>query len=76
MKNMTGEPNTAVELEYRLAALARAEFGRSAPMIPIDPDPEAFLRHVRAPPDIDAELPNVQLVDASDRTAAADHRGE
>ena len=67
MKNMTGGPNTAVNLAYRLAALGVPIRLVSADM-PIDPDPKAFWRHVRALADIDAELPNVELVDASDRT--------
>jgi glycosyltransferase involved in cell wall biosynthesis len=66
MKHMTGGPNTAINLAYRLAALGIRVRLVSAD-VAIDADPTAFLRHVRALTGIEAVLPNIALVDASDR---------
>ncbi|CAO3383406.1 rhamnosyltransferase WsaF family glycosyltransferase [Azospirillum argentinense] len=67
MKHMSGGPNTAINLAYRLAALG-VSVRFIATDAPIDADPAPFWRHVRLISGVDRVLPNATLVDASDRT--------
>ncbi|CAO3460156.1 hypothetical protein [Azospirillum argentinense] len=67
MKHMSGGPNTAINLAYRLAALG-VSVRFIATDAPTDADPAPFWRHVRLISGVDRALPNATLVDASDRT--------
>lgn len=67
MKHMSGGPNTAVNLAYRLAALG-VSVRFVATDAPIDADPAPFWRHVRSLSGIDRAVANATLVDASDRS--------
>ncbi len=63
---LSGGPNTALNIGYRLAA-------RGVPVrffstdIALDPEPELLFEHMRRLSGIDERLENVELVDASDR---------
>ncbi len=63
---LSGGPNTALNIGYRLAA-------RGVPVrffstdIALDPEPELLFEHMRRLSGIDERLENVELVDANDR---------
>ncbi|WP_170296042.1 glycosyltransferase [Azospirillum brasilense] len=66
MKQMSGGPNTAINLAYRLAACG-VPVRFVATDVPIDADPAPFWQHVRALSNVPDMLPHASLVDASNR---------
>ena len=66
MASMSGGPNTALNLAYRLGKVGFAVRLISTDA-PIDADHEPIWRHIQAISGVEERLPNVELVDASDR---------
>jgi O-antigen biosynthesis protein len=66
VKHMTGGPNTALNLVCRLAMLG-VRLRLVSVDTPIDADSTQFWGHVRVLTGFDAVVPNVELIDASDR---------
>ncbi|TDY25468.1 methyltransferase family protein [Paraburkholderia sp. BL6665CI2N2] len=69
MKHMSGGPNTAISIAYRLAALGIPVRFVST-NAPIDANPAPFWAHAQALAGTAKALDNVELVDASDRNIA------
>jgi len=69
MISMSGGPNTALNLAYQLAQAGFA-IRLISTDTPIDADPEPIWRHIQDISGIDQRLPNVQLVDGSNRAVA------
>ncbi len=66
MISMSGGPNTALNLAYQLAKVGFA-IRIIATDMPVDADHEPILRHIQSISGINERLPNVEIVDGSDR---------
>ena len=66
-KNLSGGPNTAINLAYRLAAKG-VTIRLISTDVPPDTDTALFWRHVRALAETGEDHPHADLVDASDRS--------
>jgi O-antigen biosynthesis protein len=71
VRHLTGGPNTAIQLAYRLAAAGQA-VRFIATDAALDDDTEPLWTHMAAISDVGVRLPNVEVIDGSDRFRPVD----